>query len=149
MTRLLIIGCSASKRPDPVPLLAGERYTGMFYRVIAKTRREGQWPSDLHVAIISAKYGFLLEESPGVECYDQKMDRKRALELQEEVGRTLDEFLQRVPCQEVFIALGAPYRLTLVRSLILEKLENEGNIHFCITSGIGKMLHQTKNWITK
>ena len=146
MTRLLLIGCSASKRPDPHPMQAGERYTGVFYRLISKVRREGKWPSDLQIAIISAKYGFL-EETTLLPSYDQKMDHARACLLQEEVGLALDSFLERISCQEVFIALGKQYRVTLVCSHRLEALNREEHVHVCIASGIGKMLQETRNWI--
>ena len=149
MTRLLLIGCSASKCRDPSPLPAGARYTGVFYKVIAKARREERWPNDVRVVIISAKYGLLFEDTPGIEWYDQKMTRLRALQLQESIGRDLDRFFQQTTCEEVFVALGANYRLSLTRSHQLNKLVDEGRVHVCLAAGIGIMLQQLREWIDR
>ena len=59
MTRLLLLSCSASKDPRHGLLPAEERYTGVFFRVVARAKRENYWPGDLELAIVSARYGLL------------------------------------------------------------------------------------------
>ena len=48
-TYLLIVTCSQRKRSDPELLPALERYDGIFFRIIRKARREGNWPDNLDV----------------------------------------------------------------------------------------------------
>jgi hypothetical protein len=148
MTRILLLSCSSRKDPRPGLLPAETRYTGVFFRVVSKARRESYWPSDLELAIISARYGFLTASSP-IEWYDQKLNRARALELREEVGRTLDAFLRQICCQEVFVAMGALYRLSLSCSQELRRLDREGCVGWARGSGTGVMLQQTRTWLLK
>ena len=74
---LLIVACSQRKRSDPGLLPAIERYDGVNFRVLRKARREGYWPENLDVLILSAKYG-LLKPDTLIEDYDSRMTQERA-----------------------------------------------------------------------
>lgn len=78
--RLIIISCSDKKNTQPGLLPAIQRYKGAWYGVINKLNREGDLPENLDVFIISAKYGLINSEML-IENYEQKMDYKRAREL--------------------------------------------------------------------
>lgn len=71
---LLIVMCSKRKRSAPDLLPALERYDGIFFRILRKARREGHWPDNLDILILSAKYG-LLELDTAIENYDLRMIR--------------------------------------------------------------------------
>jgi hypothetical protein len=112
MTRILLLSCSGRKRATLVPLPAGQLYTGVFYTMIAKARREQQWPSDITIGIVSAEHGFL-KETDLLLPYDRRMDESRARELQRAIGESLDAFFSQHQPTESMVALGNPYRLSI------------------------------------
>lgn len=148
MSKLLILSCSARKDPRPGLLPAIERYTGVFYGAINTIRRDGRWPSEVRLVIVSAKYGFLEEMTP-IETYEQKMDRARATELQESVGMALDAFLHQHPCQEIFVVMGELYRLTLVSSVCVHDFQQRGCIGYARARGIAHMRQQLCDWLLR
>ena len=77
---LRIVACSQRKRRDSGLLPAIERYDGLYFRVLRKARREGYWPANLDVLIVSAKYG-LLELHTAIENYDLRMTPEQAMRL--------------------------------------------------------------------
>ena len=77
MNNLLIISCSQRKIEFPEPLAAINRYDGPAYRTLRKLEREGRFPENLDIVIISAKYGLLHYEQL-IENYDQRMTPERA-----------------------------------------------------------------------
>lgn len=78
--KLLVLGCSQTKRDSLGMLPAIERYDGSPYRVLRKFLRDSEWPSDLSVAILSAKYG-LVGGFTGITDYNQRMTPSKASEL--------------------------------------------------------------------
>jgi len=81
---LLINSCSDKKNTHPGLLPAIDRYTGAWYGVINKLKREGRFPDNLDILIISAKYG-LIDSDKKIENYDRKMDSSRARERRDSV----------------------------------------------------------------
>lgn len=77
---LLIISCSQRKRSDSGLLPAVEWYDGVNFRVIRKAQREGYWPKNLDLLILSAKHG-LLKPDVLLEDYDLRMTRERAFSI--------------------------------------------------------------------
>lgn len=69
--QLLVLGCSQTKRDAPGLLPAIDRYDGSSYRVLRSYLRDCDWPEQLSVAILSAKYGlgkdYLPAVSPAIE----------------------------------------------------------------------------------
>lgn len=55
MARLLVLACSATKRPDPDCIPAIARYDGPLWRTLRATDPEGRAAK---VAFLSARYGF-------------------------------------------------------------------------------------------
>jgi len=86
--RLLILSCSARKRPDPGYLPAIERYDGPAFRVLRRYLREGPGAEWLDIYVLSAFYGLIPGTYP-IICYEQLMTVERAAELRKEVISTL------------------------------------------------------------
>lgn len=107
---LLIMSCSDTKRPDPVPLPAVERYDGPFYRVLRSHLRTSLWPRDLSVAVLSAKYG-LIGGLFSIEAYDQRMTLERARLISREATEVARRWAQEHA--SVHLVLGKDYLAAL------------------------------------
>lgn len=142
MTRLLIQSCSASKRSvdDSVPAL--DLYDGYFYRIIDKAKREDRFDPDLDMLILSAKHG-ILEPDEEIAPYDRRMDRQRALELQEDVQSTVATYAAE-SYDQVWINGAKAYRLAL--DGLEERLEVP--VRAVDGNGIGEKGSQLKQLIT-
>ena len=105
---LLIVACSQRKRPDPGLLPAIERYDGVTFRVLRKAKREGYWPENLDVLILSAKYGLIDAAMPTV-CYEQRMTPERAIALNAQVLEKLQSRVGQRDYVEVYVDLGRDY----------------------------------------
>lgn len=136
---LLIISCSQRKTSISNPAPAIELYDGPIFRMIRRMKQKERFPKEMHVLIISAKYG-LLGLYDLIEKYDQKMTEKRAEELKQEINRELNKFLSDKEFKEAFIGMGKSY------SLPLEGFKFEVPIVYA-TGKIGEKLSQTKEWI--
>jgi len=105
---LMIISCSNSKDARPGLLPALERYTGAWYQVIKKLKKEGRFPDNLDIMIISAKYG-LIDSDTEIENYDQKMKLPRARELRDSVINKLKHILSETRYESILLNLGSIY----------------------------------------
>ena len=143
--RLLLVSCSAGKRQEVGLLPACERYTGIVYRLIAQLRRAGNWPADVLVRIISAEYG-LISEDALLPYYDRRITEARALELRLSIGREIDTLLRTKRVQEVFINMGATYRLALSTSQMLQLMEGAGQVYVA-RGRPGQKRLATKKWL--
>lgn len=109
---MLVVACSRRKLRAKGAMPAIDRYDGVNYRVLHKAVREGRWPPQVDVLILSAKHG-LLEPNSHIEDYDQLMTTDRARELLPEVCPDLAERVDRGGYEEVFLNLGRSYRLAI------------------------------------
>lgn len=108
MKPLLILACSATKRPEPHPLPAIDRYDGPFYRVLRKAVRERAGLGDqLHILILSAQHGILAADNL-ILNYDRRMDRGRAQELAPDVALALAPYWP-----PAYVEVGQTYRAAL------------------------------------
>ncbi len=105
---LLVISCSERKNKSKNLIPAIERYTGQWYGVINKLKRENKYPINLDVVIISSKYGFLKPDDP-IEDYDLRMDEKRAKELNPQIMGKFKMLLESKYYNTIFINLGRDY----------------------------------------
>lgn len=108
MPDLLIQSCSKSKRAAENPIPAIRLYSGYFFKIIKKARRDGAMVDDMDVCILSAKHG-LIDEQAKIESYDRRMDASRANELAPAVQNTLSERLDGT-YENIFINVGRDYR---------------------------------------
>lgn len=104
--QLLVLGCSQTKRETPGLLPAIDRYDGSSYRVLRNYLRRRQWPSNLSVAVLSAKYG-LVGGFTGIVDYDERMTKNKAIELAPTIGHTLE--LWAIEHASIHFSLGKDY----------------------------------------
>lgn len=72
--RLLIMACSASKRPNPAPMPARDRYDGPLWRTLRAVDPNGEYAA---VAFLSAKFGFRGASTP-IPAYDARLTEQLA-----------------------------------------------------------------------
>lgn len=108
MSRLLILGCSATKRPDNEPLPAIERYDGPIYQTLRACREEGLViPKTL---ILSAEHGIIFDWQQ-IYDYDRILTPSRVAEFQRQrrVFVTLARITRTMDLAEVLIVAGSQY----------------------------------------
>ncbi len=110
--RLLIMACSSRKSPAFGLLPAIERYDGVAFRVVKRLLRIVQFPPDVDVMILSAKYGLIGQDEP-IGDYDLRMTPELALEQAEHNCATLSQRLGGRQYREVFISASEVYLLAL------------------------------------
>lgn len=108
MSSLLVQGCSKSKLSDPGPHPAFELYSGYFYKIIKKAKREGVLRPDLDLCILSAEYG-IVDPDEEISVYDRRMDPERARELQSDVRRALNRRIRAGDYDSLVFNLGQEY----------------------------------------
>lgn len=109
MTSLLIQSCSATKKPVEEPVQALDLYDGYFFRIIKKALRTNRFQPGLDIMIISAKHG-VVEPDTEIGYYDQRMDTKRAKELNDEVVDTIATKVVNHGYEKIWINLGKDYK---------------------------------------
>lgn len=141
---MLIISCSKRKRHFIEKKPAFEVYDGPIYRSLRK-RFSPVSTLPVDIRIVSAKYG-LIEANYEIKPYEYKMTIKRAFELRGTVSATLYEILQRKKYREVFINLGATYRVAL--GAIEGVIGKDMRLVFA-KGGIGQRTSQTIRWLER
>lgn len=122
--RLLILSCSDRKNdvaPDSPQQLfdfmatprarspaAWDVYDGVAFRVVKRCQREGAFPPDVDIRILSAKYGLITPERE-ITRYDLRMTRELAGRQQAVNVRLLCELLRRQAYREIFLTMGRTY----------------------------------------
>ncbi|MFP9061987.1 DUF6884 domain-containing protein [Natrialbaceae archaeon A-chndr2] len=109
MSTLLVQSCSKSKKQTSEPISALDLYSGYFFKIIKKSRREGTVNSNIDLCILSAKHGFVKPDEK-IVTYDRRMDAQRAAEL----GPTMSQKLREHTCEnkykQIVINAGKEYR---------------------------------------
>lgn len=140
---LLVISCSQKKNKSKGLLPAMERYTGAWYGVINKLKRENKFPSNLDVVIISAKYGFL-RSNDMIEYYNLRMNKTMARELNNEIIKEFKKLFEHEHYESIFINLGKDYLLAIEG---LQRLV-PNNTNMIFTEGpLGVRKGEMKKWI--
>ena len=104
--RLIVLGCSATKRDTAAKLPAVDLYDGPMYRVLRTFLRRHLWPKDLSVAVLSAEHGLMGGMTP-IETYEHRMTPDRAKTLAGRVRETLGGWKERH--SQVQLILGKDY----------------------------------------
>ena len=141
--KLLLIACSNRKVRTKGLLPALERYDGVTYRVIRKAMREGYFPPNVDIKILSAKFGLIGAETE-IPYYDQRMDRARARELRSPVSRDLGQLIQSNKYSEIFVNMGKVY---LLAPDSFAKIASGRVIAKYAAGGIGKKARVLKEWL--
>jgi len=140
--KLLVIGCSQTKRDAQGLLPAIDRYDGSSYRVLRSFLRGREWPSSLSVAVLSARYG-LVGGFTEIVDYDERMTSTRAKEWAPLCAETLSKWSARH--KSVHFSLGKDY-LPAVMPAIQKRICPEAEI---FEGPIGMKLNQIKNFLER
>lgn len=140
--QLLVLGCSQTKRQTPGLLPAIERYDGSYYRVLRSYLRERQWPINLSIAILSAKYG-LIGGFTDIEDYDERMNPQKASEWAPKCQTILNAWSNEH--SKIHFSLGKDY-LPAVVPAINSGLKSKTEV---FEGPIGMKLHQIKSLLQK
>lgn len=141
--KLLLIACSNRKIRTKGLLPALERYDGPNYQVIRKAMREGYFPPNVDIKILSAKFG-LIDAKTRIRYYDRRMDVRRAHELQPWVLKKLKRVVRNSGYSEVFINMGKVYLMAMDGYAGL--LSNRVRVGYA-EGGIGGKAKTMKEWI--
>ena len=138
--KLLILGCSSLKRGSDELLPALDRYDGPAFRVVRKFLRNYQWPEDISIAVLSAKYG-LIGILKRIANYDKTMDATEAMAM---ASASWTELSKWAPFHNsIYLCLGKNY-LPAVESAITSL----GMKHQVFEGGIGKKLNELKTFLS-
>jgi cytoplasmic iron level regulating protein YaaA (DUF328/UPF0246 family) len=140
--KLLLIACSNRKVRTPGLIPAIERYDGVNYRVIHKLEREGKFPPNVDIKILSAKFG-LIDASTPIAFYDQRMDRQRAEELHSQVTHALKRIFGQKQYDEVYVNMGKVYLGAMAE---LDRFRDCTKVQFA-SGGIGQKMAAMKIWL--
>ncbi len=141
--RLLLMACSATKRPDPGLLSAFARYDGPSFRTVRKwCAAHPNEARRLDILIVSAKYGLLSAFHSEIADYDQRMTADRARELIPSIVNGLVSGLAHNPYSSMLVHLGQDYLPVLGVGLLPAPLA----VSFT-AGGIGERLGQLKRWL--
>lgn len=140
---LLIISCSGSKERRAGLMPAIQRYTGAWYGVINKLNREGKFPGNLDILIISAKYGLICSDEP-IADYDRRMDSSRAKELNNSIIGNLKKTLENAEYESILINMGKDYMEAIRR---IEEVVPDSVKISMLSGTIGPRKRDLKEWI--
>lgn len=140
--RLLILSCSQRKRSDLGLLPAIERYDGGHFRLLRKARREGRWPENLDMLILSAKHG-LIDPSTPIASYEQRMTHSRAKELKTQIVQALQTYAGQNAYCEVYVDLGQIYQ-SAIEGLV--QWFNGSRVIYA-EGRVGERLARLKEWL--
>lgn len=140
--QLLVLGCSQTKRSAPGELPAIDRYDGSPYRVLRNYLRSNQWPSNLSVAILSARYG-LVGGFTDIEDYNLRMSSNLASLHAPKSKATLSEWAKNH--SSIHLSLGKDY-LPAVSSIIQNELRGKTEV---FEGPIGMKLNQIKGLLDR
>ena len=143
MSSLLVQSCSATKQDVNNPVKALDLYDGYFFRIIKKAMRAGRFQSGFDIVIISAKHG-IVEPDDEIGYYDQRMNSKRAKELNADVIDAIAEKVTENRYDKVWINLGKDYLPAV------DGLESLIDVPVCYIegSGIGMKGKQLKHLVS-
>ena len=112
MSTLLVQSCSGTKRRPDGAVSAMELYTGYFFRIINKARREGELRDDLDICILSAEHGIVDPWEP-LAYYDRRMNSTRARELNDDIVDSLQRRVQSNGYDRVVVNMGRTYQTAI------------------------------------
>lgn len=143
--RLLIVGCSKTKKMYKGRAMAINVYNGPLFKMIKKHVHDFSNEDGLDIMILSAKYG-LVEPYKTIPHYDQTMTYEQALFLQEKNVNKIRELNDVKKYSKILINLSGNYFESL--SPALEYLRNADDVEIEIVQGrIGIRIRDTKNWL--
>lgn len=146
--RLLLIACSATKRPDAGLLSAVERYQGTWFKVLhAYQRARPVEVQALAVWILSAEFGLIAANTP-IPDYNRTMTPTRRRELAPALQVQWASLRQALASVGVcHVAMGAQYRAAISEAGFLAQAQQYGITVSIGQGGIGEQARQLKDWL--
>jgi hypothetical protein len=139
---LLILACSATKRPNAGLLPAIERYNGPTWRTLRAALRQPR-DTPLSILVLSAEFGLITADTE-IANYDRRMTPARASELRPQVAGSVREHLAGRSFEATFINLGRDYLPALdIEPALAARL---GTVTEAC-GGIGMRMSQLKHWL--
>jgi hypothetical protein len=142
LSKLLLLGCSQSKRSDTGELPAIERYDGPPFRVLRRYFKQDNAKA-VDVVVLSAQYGLISADFP-IPHYDCRMTREKAQALRQSVLAGLEQLLGRKSYTNLLICLGKDYLVPVYgyEAIIPSKMDVQ------IAAGdIGRKLSILHDWL--
>jgi hypothetical protein len=140
--RLLVLGCSKRKATSNLILPAWELYDGQLFRVCKLLLRQGRWPNDVLVLILSAEHGLIPPRHP-TPAYDRVMTADRARALEPAIATSLRLLAPEHRIEQVYAAVGGRYWDVLREAFPAPiRLENGADT-------IGRMQSRLRAWLTR
>ncbi len=140
---LLILSCSARKKPVQEPIPAWDLYDGVAFRLLKRQERIGLLPKTLDILILSAQYG-LIWPSEVISPYDESFSLTTARAQASQNRAFLKDILSHRPYSKIVIWAGKIYLLAL------EPIEAWLPAHVpleVVSGGIGQKLARLQTWI--
>lgn len=138
--RLLVLPCSARKRPTRTAVPALELYDGPAYQSLRKLVARGGLPADVMIVIVSARYG-VISPSDLVRPYDRRLDPSRDARLIASARRRLTKVAARLCPRRVLSLLGRDYRACLPSTwMTAPNVEHVNGPH-------GRRVRQMLDWL--
>jgi len=141
--RLLILGPSYRRNPDPNPLPAIERYDGIFYRIARK-----YMPKDVDIMVMTNDLILIDADTPlpykppkGKTWGQMKIPREQIEKARKKNKEILDKKLKK-GYSEIFLAMGKQYAEALPN---LTRYDIK--IIFPATGGPGPKAKALKQWL--
>jgi hypothetical protein len=140
--RLLILACSARKNVAHHPVPAWELYDGVAFRLVKRLQREGTFPIDVDIIILSAKHG-VISPATRITAYERRMNVAAAMSQATRNIRVLQQLLRGGKYRCVYLFMGSAYRTAL-----LPLGAWQGHAVIGGRGGrIGEQLHSLKRWL--
>jgi cytoplasmic iron level regulating protein YaaA (DUF328/UPF0246 family) len=141
--RFLILSCSARKHAVTGKVAAWDLYDGMAFRVVKRLEREGQFPDDVDILILSAQHG-LIRPHHKISFYDLRMTKELASQQAARNRSILRAALCDNKHREVFVMAGKKYLAALVPITTWLPM---GVTLTMAEGGIGRKLQRLKAWL--
>lgn len=138
--RLLILSCSARKRPLRPSAPAMELYDGPLYRSLRRLAARGAWPPDTTIRIVSAKYGVIAPNTP-IRPYDRRLVPARDAALIATSRTTLRRLINRLRPAEVCINLSRDYEAVVPNQALARSTVTR------ISGPPGQRVRDVLNWL--
>jgi|FaiFalDrversion2_1042247.scaffolds.fasta_scaffold00701_3 hypothetical protein len=141
--RLLILACSARKCAVTGKVAAWELYDGIAFRVVKRLQREGRFPNDVDILILSGRYG-LIHPTRKIKFYEQRMTYEGAKRQAKRNCALLRRLFNNRGYSKVFVNVGKTYLAALQP---VETWLPQGVALTIAEGGIGRKLKLMKQWL--
>lgn len=155
--KLICLGCSATKHPDPKPMAAIDRYDGPMWRTLRASLEEYPYMGDafkdgrLRIMALSARYGFI-DARTEILPYEERMTPTQAAHIAYGPSYEAQQFSATAwEASHVLLAGGKAYRDIMLKALNPRHAKPGARPLIRLTdgAGIGYQRQQLAKWIAE